>query len=48
MERVAVLIGTETGNAEDVARALAVTLEGAGFEAAALDMEDVEPEVFGE
>ena len=48
MERIAVLVGTETGNAEDVAEALVVTLEGAGFEAEALDMEDVGPEVFGE
>lgn len=46
MERVRILVGTETGNAEDVASELAVTLEGVGFETETLDMEDAEPEVF--
>lgn len=40
IHRAVVLVGTETGNAEDLAGELAVTLEGAGIETEVVDMED--------
>ena len=43
MDRAVVLVGTETGNAEDLAAEFAVTLEGAGVESEVVDMEDAEP-----
>lgn len=48
MERVAVLFGTESGNAGDVAEELALALEDAGFEAATLDMEEAGAGIFAE
>lgn len=43
MEEALILVGTETGNAEDVADELAAALEGVGVEAEIVDMEDVDP-----
>jgi MioC protein len=47
MERVLILVGTETGTAEDVAGEMAEALEGAGVGVEVVDMEDVGPGVFG-
>jgi sulfite reductase alpha subunit-like flavoprotein len=43
MGGVVILVGTETGTAEDVADALATALEDAGVEAEVVDMEDADP-----
>lgn len=43
MDQVVVLVGTETGNAEDLTGELAVTLEGAGIETEVVEMEDAYP-----
>lgn len=43
MDRAVVLVGTETGSAEDLAEELAAMLEGAGVEAEVVDMEDADP-----
>lgn len=43
MDRTVVLVGTETGNAEDLAGELAITLEGAGVETEVVDMEGADP-----
>jgi len=47
MDRAVILVGTEAGNAEDVADELAETIEEAGFEVETLDMEDADTGVFG-
>ena len=43
-KRIPILFGTETGNAECCAEELAQAIEAIGYEAAAIDMEDYEPE----
>lgn len=43
MEEAVILVGTETGNAEDVAEELAVALEEGGVETEVVDMEDADP-----
>lgn len=43
MDEAVILVGTETGNAEDVADHLATTLEELGIEPETVDMEDAEP-----
>ena len=48
MRRAVIFIGTETGTAEDVADALAGTLEGSGVEVEVVDMEDADTAVFGD
>ncbi len=45
MDRAVILVGTETGTAEDIADELAGALGEAGIEAGIHDMEDVEPDV---
>lgn len=47
MDGAVILVGTETGTAEDVADALADALEGAGVGVEVLDMEDADPDVLG-
>lgn len=42
MDRAVVLVGTETGGAEDLAGELAVTLAGAGVDTEVVDMEDAD------
>lgn len=46
MERAVILIGTETGTAEDVGDELLAALEEAGMEAEVLDMELARSDVF--
>ncbi|MEW6638475.1 MAG: flavodoxin domain-containing protein [Actinomycetota bacterium] len=45
MEETVILVGTETGNAEDVAEELAAALEEAGLGTEVVDMEGAEPEL---
>lgn len=45
MEEAVILVGTETGTAEDIADELSAALSEAGIEAEIHDMEDVEPDV---
>lgn len=45
MERAVILVGTETGTAEDVADELAEALGEAGIEVEVVDMEDADPGV---
>lgn len=40
MDRAVILVGTETGNAEDVAEEIRETLEASGIEIEIVDMED--------
>ncbi len=40
MDRAVILVGTETGTAEDLADELAAALGGAGVEAEVVDMEE--------
>lgn len=43
MEEAVILVGTETGNAEDVADELYAALEETGVEAHVVDMEEADP-----
>ncbi|CAA9458048.1 MAG: hypothetical protein AVDCRST_MAG37-3323 [uncultured Rubrobacteraceae bacterium] len=43
MDRAVILVGTETGTAEDLADELAATLGDAGVETEIVDMEEAEP-----
>lgn len=45
MDKAVILVGTETGTAEDLAEELAVTLGDAGVEAEVVDMEEAETEL---
>ncbi len=45
MEKAVILVGTETGTAEDLADELAAALGGAGIEADVVDMEEAEPDL---
>ncbi len=45
MEEAVILVGTETGNAEDVAEDLAATLDELGVGNEVVDMEEVSPEL---
>ncbi len=45
MEEAVILVGTETGNAEDVADHLAAALEERGIDAEIVDMEEAGPEL---
>ncbi|WP_119069806.1 flavodoxin domain-containing protein [Rubrobacter indicoceani] len=46
MERAVILVGTETGTAEDVADDLLEAITGAGMEAEILDMEEARSDAF--
>ncbi len=47
MDEAVILVGTETGSAEDVADHLASTLEELGIEPEIVDMEEAGPELLG-
>lgn len=47
MDEVVILVGTETGNAEDLAEDLAATLDELGIENEVVDMEEAEPGLLG-
>jgi sulfite reductase alpha subunit-like flavoprotein len=46
MDRAVILVGTETGNAEDVAEEIRETFEDLGIEAEVVDMEDADLGLF--
>ncbi|MGH3148276.1 MAG: flavodoxin domain-containing protein [Rubrobacter sp.] len=48
MRRVVILVGTETGTAEDVAHGFAGALEEAGVGVELVDMEEAEPGILGD
>lgn len=48
MRRAVILIGTETGTAEDVADGLAEALEDSGVEVEVVDMDGADPGVIGD